>query len=45
MAAVIFTGTNTVKLFIVEFAELFTEFGVFPYPFIKGLFDQLMLFR
>lgn len=44
MTSVILTRTNTVKLFVVELAEIFTPFGVFPYPIFESLLNKL-LFR
>ena len=43
MAAVILTGTDRVKPNIVDFTQVVTPFGVFPYPILKGLLDWRLL--
>ena len=42
MLAVILTGAERIKLLVVEFCQPFTAFRIFPYPFGKCFFDELL---
>ena len=42
VAAIILTGTNRIKGFIVKAAQQLTPVNIFPYPFREFLLEQLL---
>ena len=43
VAAVIFTGTDTIELLVIHLGKTFTAFRITPNPVRKGLLDKLLL--